>query len=491
MAELDADDNVVKRFVYGTRPDVPDYMLQGGDTYRIVSDQLGSVRLVVNVETGIVRQRLDYDAFGRVIQNTSPDFQPFGYAGGIYDHRTGLVRFGARDYDPETGKWTSKDPALFGGGDPNLYAYALGDPVNLHDPAGRRVDLAGHVFTNPAVVENLFKLNAAIMQLYCLEDDEFVIRVTGGDRYIDCAGNHVSLTTGKIVPNSSSTSPHLIERGARGVDFKISGTTLTPEQIDLALAQTEFTPGNTKKDPMTMAIRISRWRQYPVGLVTRAFQTSVLRCCYRCSLSCFETMATGTRRTRMNHSNLSGERSNSRQSTKLASAIPGSLGASLVAILLCLLNFTDVKAQGLPTDLSAIASQHDCQAVENWLRDRPGMTDPAYLYGYYPRERELSAAFWCRKLENRRTYLLVLWNWNYPDTTPDGCPSFVEWREFPRGLSLFEDEDMSLNGFRYIDDRTEVSPEARTGYRPLRAEYDGNETLFYCHEGRWTYRTRH
>lgn len=163
----------------------------------------------------------------------------------------------------------------------------------------------------------------------------------------------------------------------------------------------------------------------------------------------------------------------------------------LVAISLCLLNFTDANAQGLPTDLSAIASQHDCQAVENWFRDRPGMTDPSYLYGYYPRERELSAAFWCRKLEGRRTYLLVLWNWNYPDTTPDGCPSFVEWQEFPRGLSLFEDEDMSLMGFSYMDDRTEVSPEARTRYRPLRAEYDGNETLFYCHDGRWTYRIRH
>ena len=135
-------------------------------------------------------------------------------------------------------------------------------------------------------------------------------------------------------------------------------------------------------------------------------------------------------------------RSNSRQPIKLASVFPGSLGVSLITISLCLLNFTDANAQGLPTDLSAIASQHDCQAVENWFRDRPGMTDPSYLYGYYPRERELSAAFWCRKLENRRTYLLVLWNLDYPDTTPDGCPSFVEWREFPRGLSLFEDEDM-------------------------------------------------
>jgi hypothetical protein len=46
------------------------------------------------------------------------------------------VRFGARDYDPETGRWTAKDPILFAGGDTNLYGYVLGDPVNVNDPIG-------------------------------------------------------------------------------------------------------------------------------------------------------------------------------------------------------------------------------------------------------------------------------------------------------------------------------------------------------------------
>lgn len=43
---------------------------------------------------------------------------------------------GARDYDPETGRWTSKDPILFRGGDTNLYGYVLADPINLIDPSG-------------------------------------------------------------------------------------------------------------------------------------------------------------------------------------------------------------------------------------------------------------------------------------------------------------------------------------------------------------------
>nr|MBL0716936.1 RHS repeat-associated core domain-containing protein [Desulfobacterales bacterium] len=56
--------------------------------------------------------------------------------GGLHDRDTGLVRFGYRDYMPEIGKWTAKDPILFAGGDSNLYGYVLNDPVNFVDPDG-------------------------------------------------------------------------------------------------------------------------------------------------------------------------------------------------------------------------------------------------------------------------------------------------------------------------------------------------------------------
>ena len=83
-----------------------------------------------------ITQRIDYDEFGNITQDASPGFQPFGFAGGIYDQHTELVRFGARDYDAQTGRWTAKDPIGFGGGDTNLYGYVLGDPVNWVDPLG-------------------------------------------------------------------------------------------------------------------------------------------------------------------------------------------------------------------------------------------------------------------------------------------------------------------------------------------------------------------
>jgi RHS repeat-associated protein len=61
---------------------------------------------------------------------------PFGFAGGLHDRDTGLVRFGLRDYDPDTGRWTAKDPIGFAGGDTDLYGYCLNDPINLVDPYG-------------------------------------------------------------------------------------------------------------------------------------------------------------------------------------------------------------------------------------------------------------------------------------------------------------------------------------------------------------------
>jgi RHS repeat-associated protein len=144
VAELDGAGNVVVTFVYGSRVNVPDYLVKGGVTYRILSDQLGSPRLVVNAATGQVAQRLDYDAWGvtTVVSEASPGFQPFGFAGGLWDRDTNLVRFGARDYDPTTGRWTSKDASRFGGG-PNFYRYANNDPVNYVDLTGHMPEEAG------------------------------------------------------------------------------------------------------------------------------------------------------------------------------------------------------------------------------------------------------------------------------------------------------------------------------------------------------------
>jgi len=144
VAELDGNSRVISQFIYGTRPNVPDFMLVrvpelGEDVffaYRIISDHLGSPRFVVEAATNQIMQVMEYDAFGNVTLDTSPGFQPFGFAGGLYDRDTRLVRFGARDYDPDVGRWITRDSILFAAGDTNLYAYVSNDPVTRIDVTG-------------------------------------------------------------------------------------------------------------------------------------------------------------------------------------------------------------------------------------------------------------------------------------------------------------------------------------------------------------------
>ncbi|MBK7575334.1 MAG: hypothetical protein IPI26_08795 [Elusimicrobia bacterium] len=139
VAELDGANNVTARYVYGTRVNVPEWLEKGGGTYRIITDHLGSPRLVVNATSGAIVQRMDYDSWGNITNDTSPGFQIFGYAGGLYDQDTKLTRYGARDYDAHTGRWTAKDPIGFNGGDTNIYGYCTNDPLNKVDIDGRIV----------------------------------------------------------------------------------------------------------------------------------------------------------------------------------------------------------------------------------------------------------------------------------------------------------------------------------------------------------------
>lgn len=115
---------------------MPVSMTAGGATYFLLTDQVGTLRAVAD-STGAIVKRVDYDSFGNIIADTNPSFSvPFGFAGGLHDRDTGLVRFGYRDYSPELGRFTAKDPLDFAGGDTNLYAYAMSDPINFVDPYG-------------------------------------------------------------------------------------------------------------------------------------------------------------------------------------------------------------------------------------------------------------------------------------------------------------------------------------------------------------------
>ena len=135
LAVYDGNNTLLMRFEY-TDERMPVAMRMGGATYYLTYDQVGSLRAVADFSGNVVKQVV-YDSFGNVLSDTNPGFTvPFGVAGGLRDRDTGLVRFGYRDYDPEIGRWTAKDPIGFEGGNTDLYGYVLNNPVNYIDPYG-------------------------------------------------------------------------------------------------------------------------------------------------------------------------------------------------------------------------------------------------------------------------------------------------------------------------------------------------------------------
>jgi RHS repeat-associated protein len=136
IAQLAPDDSVVYRFLYAERANVPSLIVGTSATYRVIADHGGSSRGIVDIATGSPVQYLAYDEFGNITTDTNPAFQPFAFAGGLYDPDTHLVHFGAREYDPSLGRFLTRDPLGLGGGQTNVYDYAANDPVNFGDPSG-------------------------------------------------------------------------------------------------------------------------------------------------------------------------------------------------------------------------------------------------------------------------------------------------------------------------------------------------------------------
>jgi len=135
LAIYDKDSNLLQRFEYADQR-MPIAMVSSGSKYYLHYDQVGTLRAVTNSSHTIVKE-IVYDTYGNILSDSNPSFKvPFGFAGGLYDTDTQLTRFGYRDYDSFTGKWTAKDPIGFDGGDSNLYGYVLGDSVNRIDPLG-------------------------------------------------------------------------------------------------------------------------------------------------------------------------------------------------------------------------------------------------------------------------------------------------------------------------------------------------------------------
>jgi RHS repeat-associated protein len=105
--------------------------------YYYTLDHLGSIRDVVDA-SGTVRALYSYDPYGRQTLVTGDVPADFAFAGMFWTTEAGLALTHYRAYDPNLGRWLSRDPfedAELDQG-PNLYAYVADNPVNNRDSLG-------------------------------------------------------------------------------------------------------------------------------------------------------------------------------------------------------------------------------------------------------------------------------------------------------------------------------------------------------------------
>ncbi len=290
VAELDGAGNLVARFVYGSNPLVPDYVVKGTATYRILTDHLGSPRLVVDTATGVVIQRRDYDAWDGVTLDTNPGFQPFGFAGGLEDSDTGLVRFGARDYDPETGRWTSKDPVGFHGGW-NHFLYTDAEPVNRRDPRGLRTRGLGVTLSIGFIgvdgiqgmvawddYGNIGWVDSRLDEGISLGATAAVTGTyscTNADLIYDLRGESVQTGVAVVYPPDSNWSWGIEDvrfndeglggRLYKGVDYNVGWGTGTPVEVHSILARSQVSGFNVYSLAQRIRERLFGPAQMPLG----------------------------------------------------------------------------------------------------------------------------------------------------------------------------------------------------------------------------------
>jgi len=104
------------------------------EVYFCHTDLLGSIRAITD-SSGEVAARFEYEPFGLVATSTGPLASgAHRFTGKPEDGAIGLYYFGARYYDPEVGRFTSRDPAEDG---LNWYVYCINNPLRYIDADGR------------------------------------------------------------------------------------------------------------------------------------------------------------------------------------------------------------------------------------------------------------------------------------------------------------------------------------------------------------------
>jgi RHS repeat-associated protein len=147
--EESANGIVQRTYTHGLQRISENQQIQGAWTPSFYGyDGFGSVRQLTSLAGGVT-DSYNYDAFGNLLSSPGPTPNNYLYRGEQYDSDLGLYYLRARYYNPQTGRFLSRDPVdgipLDLNGIPtdpralHKYLYANGDPINGIDPMGREV----------------------------------------------------------------------------------------------------------------------------------------------------------------------------------------------------------------------------------------------------------------------------------------------------------------------------------------------------------------
>ena len=128
------DGNLTRTYVGRTSAHVDGTNPATGAYTYYTQDHLGSVRALYDQSKNLQGSR-EYSPYGSILTASNLNLTTHGFTGHDWDTKTGMYFAPFRYYSPGIGRWTTRDPLGFADG-PNIYNYAVGDPVGGYDPLG-------------------------------------------------------------------------------------------------------------------------------------------------------------------------------------------------------------------------------------------------------------------------------------------------------------------------------------------------------------------
>jgi tripartite motif-containing protein 71 len=176
-------------------------------------DQAGSTRLLTN-EKGEAVGKCSYSAYGALTCEGSAT-TPLGYDGQYTNSDTGLIYLRAREYDPSTAQFLSRDPLEAVSGEP--YAYAADNPLNIGDPTGLLFGISLPSF------EEIGEGIAGWGDMITFGATNWIREELGDNNIESCTdayqtGGIAGLVTGVLIPGEGEA-----EIGAEGLDEALAG----------------------------------------------------------------------------------------------------------------------------------------------------------------------------------------------------------------------------------------------------------------------------